>query len=57
MDLQPFKNYLEMARNKFIPQTAGCGIGVQRLLKYICGKKLIKDVCLFDRSLTTDFIF
>lgn len=57
MDLQPFKNYLEMARNKLIPRTAGCGIGVQRLLKYICGKKLIKDVCLFDRSLTTDFIF
>ncbi|PHQ80371.1 MAG: hypothetical protein COB66_04895 [Coxiella sp. (in: Bacteria)] len=57
MDLAPYENYLEIAKKGLIPRTAGCGIGMQRLLKYICGKELISDVCLFDRSINTDFIF
>lgn len=57
MDLGPYENYLELAKAGQIPQTAGCGIGIQRLMKFICGKKKISDVCLFDRSITTNFVF
>lgn len=57
MDLAPYKNYLYIAKQGLIPRTAGCGIGMQRLLKYICGKKTISDVCIFDRSINTEFTF
>jgi len=57
MNLEPYQNYLEVAKRGVLPRTAGCGIGIQRLLKFICGKKQIKDVCLFDRSILSDFVF
>jgi len=57
MDLKPFKNYIDLAKNKHIPRTAGAGIGIQRLIKFISGKRNIADVCLFDRSITSSFIF
>lgn len=52
-----FVNYLEVAKRGLLPRTAGAGMGIQRLLKFICGKKAIADVCLFDRSITSKFIF
>lgn len=57
MDLTPYNNYLEVAKQNLIPRTAGCGIGIQRLLRYICGRSLISDVCLFDRSIESEFVF
>ena len=57
MDMTPYANYLDLAKRGLIPQTAGCGIGIQRLLKFICGKREIKDVCLFDRSVNSAFVF
>ncbi|HYO55767.1 amino acid--tRNA ligase-related protein, partial [Archangium sp.] len=57
MDLTPYANYLEVARRGLLPRTAGCGIGIQRLLKFICGKQAIADVCLFDRCVKTRFTF
>jgi asparaginyl-tRNA synthetase len=57
MDTAPYQNYLEVAKLGLLPRTAGCGIGIQRLLKFICGKPQIKDVCLFDRSIISDFVF
>ncbi|MCZ6925493.1 MAG: asparagine synthetase A [Rickettsia endosymbiont of Ixodes persulcatus] len=57
MNLEPFANYLEVAKRGLLPRSAGAGIGIQRLLKFICGKKAIRDVCLFDRSILTDFAF
>lgn len=57
MDPAPYRNYLEAARLGRIPRTAGAGIGVERLIKFICGKRRIKDVCLFDRSVGTEFLF
>lgn len=57
MDLTPYKNYLAVAERGLIPRTAGCGIGIQRLLKFICGKQMIRDVCLFDRSILSEFVF
>ncbi len=56
-NLTAYENYLEMSKHKLIPRTAGCGIGIQRLLKFICGKPQIKDVCLFDRSILSEFTF
>ncbi|HEX7733724.1 MAG TPA: asparagine synthetase A [Ktedonobacteraceae bacterium] len=52
-----FENYLEIARRGLLPKTAGAGIGIQRLLKFICGKRVIADVCLFDRSINSTFTF
>ena len=57
MDLAPYENYLSIAESGKLPSTAGCGIGIQRLLKFICGKRAIKDVCLFDRSVRSEFNF
>lgn len=57
MNLEPYANYIEMAKRGLIPRSAGCGIGIQRLLKFICGKQLIRDICLFDRSILSDFVF
>jgi len=57
MDLTPYKNYLEAAKRGDIPSTAGAGIGIERLLRFICGKHEIKDIGLFDRSIATNFLF
>lgn len=57
MDLSPFGNYLYLAKRGLLPRTAGCGIGIQRLVKYVTGQKRIGDVCMFDRSVDSEFIF
>lgn len=57
MDLIPFENYLALAKRGLIPRTAGAGIGVQRLIKFISGRRNIADVCLFDRSISSNFTF
>jgi asparaginyl-tRNA synthetase len=57
MDLRPFENYLEAAKRKLLPSTAGAGLGIQRLVKYLCGRTEIRDVCLFDRSVASSFTF
>ena len=57
MNLGAYAGYLEAARRDLLAPSAGAGIGVQRLLKYICGLRNIADVCLFDRSLSADFTF
>lgn len=56
-DTTLFENYLEIARRGLLPKTAGSGIGIQRLLKFICGKRTIADVCLFNRSIDSNFAF
>lgn len=57
MDLGNYSSYLDLANKGLIQPSAGCGIGIERLLRFICGKQLIKDVCLFDRSIQSSFIF
>ncbi|GAB4182659.1 MAG: hypothetical protein Tsb002_04250 [Wenzhouxiangellaceae bacterium] len=57
MDLSPYDNYLHAAQKGMIPATAGAGLGIERLLKFICGKRRIKDVLFFDRSIASDFTF
>lgn len=57
MDLTPFANYLEAAKRGYLPPSAGGGLGIERLLKFITGKREIRDVSLFDRSVGTQFLF
>ncbi|MFJ1338193.1 asparagine synthetase A [Pseudomonas caricapapayae] len=57
MDLTPFANYLEFARRGLLHPSAGGGLGIERLLKFICGKRHIRDVALFDRTVASDFLF
>ncbi len=57
MDLTPFGNFLEVARQGLLHPSAGGGLGIERLLRFICGKRHIRDVALFDRSVGSDFLF
>ncbi|WP_060477029.1 asparagine synthetase A [Pseudomonas monteilii] len=57
MDLTPFGNYLEAARRGLLPPSAGGGLGIERLLRFICGTRHIRDVALFDRSVGSNFLF
>jgi asparaginyl-tRNA synthetase len=57
MDLAPFENYLELSRRKLIPRTAGAGLGIQRLVKFMCRQREIRNVGVFDRSIASEFVF
>ena len=43
-----FKEYLEIAK-KGLPKSAGFGIGIERLTRYICGLKKIEETSLFPK--------
>jgi asparaginyl-tRNA synthetase len=43
-----FKEYLSIAR-KDLPPSAGFGIGIERLTRYICGLKRIEETSLFPK--------
>lgn len=57
MDLAPFANYLAVAERGLLPASAGGGLGIERLLKFVCGRRQIRDVALFDRSVASQFFF
>lgn len=57
VDQGPFARYLELAKAGEIPQTAGAGIGVERLLRFIVGRRQIRDVSPFDRSVGSPMAF
>ncbi|MBT4824673.1 asparagine synthetase [Candidatus Woesearchaeota archaeon] len=45
-----YTEYLELAKHGKLPKTAGGGFGVERLLRFLTGKKDIADVCLFAKK-------
>ncbi len=45
---EDFKLYLEFAR-RGLPPSAGFGIGIERLTRFICGLRRIEDVVLFPK--------
>lgn len=49
MDLMPYQEYLALAKEKHLPRTAGGGLGIERLVRYLTGQKHIKDVTIFPR--------
>jgi len=44
-----FKEYLEIAKKKELPKSAGFGIGIERLTRYICGLEKIEEASLFPK--------
>jgi asparaginyl-tRNA synthetase len=57
MDMSLFVHYLEAAKRGHVPSTAGAGLGIQRFIKFLVGVRNIRDVCLFDRSIASEFLF
>lgn len=49
MDIKPYAAYLKLAKKSVLKPTAGGGLGVERFVRYLSGKKDIKDVSLFPR--------
>ena len=45
---EQFKDYIKLAKNGLFP-SAGLGIGLERLTRYICGLKNIDEVLLFPK--------
>ena len=46
--LSQFKEYLELAKED-LPASAGFGIGIERLTRFICGLKRIEEASLFPK--------
>ena len=46
--LSQFKDYLTLAKDD-LPPSAGFGIGIERLTRYICGLKRIEETTLFPK--------
>ncbi len=49
MDLSSYQAYLAVAKKGFLKPTAGGGFGVERLVRFLSGKKHIRDAVLFPR--------
>ena len=47
-NLTHFKKYLELAKDD-LPASAGFGIGIERLTRYICGLEKIEETSLFPK--------
>jgi len=47
---EAYVEYLELAKHGKLPKTAGGGLGVERLLRFLTGKKDIADVSLFAKK-------
>lgn len=45
-----FRNYIEIAKRGLLPQTAGAGLGVERITRYVLQLKGIDDVTIFNRK-------
>ena len=48
LNIEDFKPYLEFARNGFVP-SAGAGLGVERLTRFLVGASHVGDVQAFRR--------
>ena len=46
--LEQFKDYIKLAK-KDLPPSAGFGIGIERLTRFICGLEKIEDASLFPK--------
>ena len=51
LPLESYKWYLDLRKYGTVPQS-GFGIGVERLVRWICGLYLIREACLFPRTPT-----
>ena len=49
LDLEDFQEYLEIAE-RGLPSSAGFGLGIERLTRYVCGLDDVKDTVLFPKE-------
>ena len=49
MDLDSYEPYLKIAKQGVLKPTSGGGLGVERLTRFLTGKKHIREVVLFPR--------
>jgi asparaginyl-tRNA synthetase len=49
MDLRAYASYIDAARKGFLYPSAGAGFGVERMVRYLCGRARIEDVSLFPK--------
>jgi len=52
-----YERYLSVSSEGLIPQTVGGGLGIERMVRYLCGQKHIRDVTLFPRVPGDKIIF
>jgi asparaginyl-tRNA synthetase len=48
-DPSSYAAYLEIARKGILKPTAGGGFGVERIVRYMTGRREIREVCMFPR--------
>ena len=49
MTCAQFKEYLQLAKKNNLPPSAGFGIGIERLTRFVCGLDRIEDTALFPK--------
>lgn len=49
MDLAPYAPFLEIARRGLLRPSAGAGFGVERMVRFLTGRKHIRDAVFFPR--------
>ena len=47
---ESFKQYLEIAKAGLLPKTAGAGIGIERLTRFVTKRQDVNEVCPFSRK-------
>jgi asparaginyl-tRNA synthetase len=46
---EPYGAYLQIASQGLIPRTVGGGLGIERMVRYLTGRKHIREVTMFPR--------
>ena len=57
MSFEPFKHYLQIAREGLIEPSAGAGFGVERMVRFITGQAKISEVAPFAKVPGEKFVF
>ena len=56
-DTRAFKTYLEVAKMGVIPRTVGGGLGIERMVRFLTGRRHIRDVTIFPRVPGEEIVF
>lgn len=56
-DTKPYETYLRIASQGLIPKTVGGGLGIERMVRFLTGRKHIREVTMFPRVPGEEVIF
>ncbi len=56
-DTRPFETYLKVASQGLIPKTVGGGLGIERMVRFLTGRKHIREVTMFPRVPGEEIVF